>query len=124
VHAVQALSQLAPAGSQAEAKRNVVQVIEAVAAQLGNTKAVCRKCYIHPAVLETYLEDGFSRPLKGSAAVAGVVALLQARLKREARDARHSGAGGRSLEPVLTRSLNKLRRAANGRGAAASAQTV
>jgi DNA topoisomerase-1 len=124
VHAVQALSQLAPAGSQAEAKRNVVQVIEAVAAQLGNTKAVCRKCYIHPAVLETYLEDGLSAPLKGSAAVAGVVALLQARLKREARDARHSGAGGRSLEPVLTRSLNKLRRAANGRGAAASPQTV
>ena len=31
-----------------EAKRNIVQAIESVAKRLGNTKAVCRKCYIHP----------------------------------------------------------------------------
>jgi DNA topoisomerase I len=32
-----------------------LQVIKTVAARLGNTPAVCRKCYIHPAVFEGYL---------------------------------------------------------------------
>jgi DNA topoisomerase-1 len=38
-----------------QAKKNVVTAIKAVAAKLGNTPAVCRKCYVHPAVLEAYL---------------------------------------------------------------------
>jgi DNA topoisomerase-1 len=33
-----------------------VQAIEAVAEMLGNTPSVCRKCYVHPAVLNSYLE--------------------------------------------------------------------
>jgi len=41
--------------SQTQAKRNLVQAIAQVAAQLGNTPAVCRKCYVHPTVLESYL---------------------------------------------------------------------
>ena len=41
--------------SQTEAKRNVVQAIKEVAARLGNTPSVCRKCYVHPAVLDSYL---------------------------------------------------------------------
>jgi DNA topoisomerase-1 len=41
--------------SEAEAKRNVVAAVESVARQLRNTKAVCRKCYVHPAVIEAYL---------------------------------------------------------------------
>jgi DNA topoisomerase-1 len=41
--------------SETEAKRNVVRAIEAVAARLGNIPSVCRKCYVHPAVLECYL---------------------------------------------------------------------
>jgi len=44
--------------SQAEAKRNVVAAVKRVAAELGNTPAVCRKCYVHPAVLERYLAGG------------------------------------------------------------------
>ncbi len=35
--------------------RSSLQVVKQVAKQLGNTPAVCRKCYIHPAVLESYL---------------------------------------------------------------------
>jgi len=31
---------------------------------LGNTPAICRKCYIHPAVLETYLDGGLIEGLK------------------------------------------------------------
>ncbi|MBV8424610.1 MAG: DNA topoisomerase IB, partial [Candidatus Eremiobacteraeota bacterium] len=43
-----------PAEDAAEAKRNVKEAIACVAARLGNTAAVCRKAYIHPAVLEVY----------------------------------------------------------------------
>lgn len=38
-----------------EAKRQIVEMVKAVARTLGNTPAVCRKCYIHPAVLERYV---------------------------------------------------------------------
>jgi DNA topoisomerase-1 len=41
--------------SETEAKRNLVQAIKQVAKQLGNTPSVCRKCYIHPAIIERYL---------------------------------------------------------------------
>jgi DNA topoisomerase-1 len=41
--------------SETEAKRNVVQAIKQVAARLGNTPSVCRKCYVHPAVLDCYM---------------------------------------------------------------------
>ncbi|GAC1417598.1 MAG: DNA topoisomerase IB [Acidobacteriaceae bacterium] len=44
--------------SETEAKRNVVQAIKRVATQLGNTPAVCRRCYVHPVVLERYLAGG------------------------------------------------------------------
>ncbi len=49
------LSAAEAAKSLTEAKRNVVAAIRQVAEQLGNTAAVCRKCYIHPAVLDGYL---------------------------------------------------------------------
>jgi DNA topoisomerase I len=42
--------------SEAQAKRNVVEAIKAVAQRLGNTPSVCRKCYVHPGVLECYME--------------------------------------------------------------------
>jgi DNA topoisomerase-1 len=41
--------------SQTQAKKNVVEAIKAVSERLGNTPAVCRKCYVHPAVLDTYM---------------------------------------------------------------------
>jgi DNA topoisomerase-1 len=43
--------------SESEAKKHVVEAIKQVAASLGNTPAVCRKSYIHPAVIESYYED-------------------------------------------------------------------
>src|SRR5688572_10771790 len=42
--------------SAARAKKNIVAAIEQVAKQLGNTRAVCRKCYVHPAVIDAYLD--------------------------------------------------------------------
>jgi DNA topoisomerase-1 len=55
VLACDVLRELGPFESAAEAKRNVVAAIAKVAAELGNTPTVCRKCYVHPAVLEAYL---------------------------------------------------------------------
>src|SRR5438045_1276706 len=47
-----------------EAKANVKDAISAVAKILGNTPAICRKCYVHPAVLETYLDGAMIDGLK------------------------------------------------------------
>jgi DNA topoisomerase I len=44
--------------SAAMAKRNIRSAIEKVAARLGNTPAICRKCYVHPVVIDSYLDEG------------------------------------------------------------------
>jgi DNA topoisomerase-1 len=46
-----------PGNSQSARKREVNEIVETVAVQLGNTPTVCRKSYIHPAVIDAYLED-------------------------------------------------------------------
>jgi DNA topoisomerase I len=56
VLAATALQELEQVDSGGARKRNVTRAIESVARQLGNTKAVCRRCYVHPAVLEHYLD--------------------------------------------------------------------
>jgi DNA topoisomerase I len=56
VLAARALAMILAAGTKRPGKRNVRRAVEAVAQQLGNTVAVCRKCYIHPAVVNEYLE--------------------------------------------------------------------
>jgi DNA topoisomerase I len=99
VLAAVALQELKAFDSQAQAKKNIVAAVESVAKKLGNTKAVCRKCYIHPAVLESYVEGGLARTLKrrteeqltkGLKSLkpeeAMVLTLLQQRLKRSNRD--------------------------------------
>ena len=55
VLAALALSEFEKYDNQTQAKRNVVVAIEKVAKQLGNTPAICRKCYIHPEVLSAYM---------------------------------------------------------------------
>lgn len=60
VLAARALCECQPAGSRAEAKRSIVRAIECVAGRLGNTPAVCKKCYIHPAILNSYLDGSLS----------------------------------------------------------------
>src|SRR4051812_39814074 len=81
--------------SEAQAKKNIVRAIEHVAERLGNTPSVCRKCYVHPEVIEAYLDGSMLETLKRRAEKelagglpdlrpeeAAVVALLQQRLKR------------------------------------------
>jgi len=50
--------------NKSQAKKNVKDAITAVAKVLGNTPAVCRKCYVHPAVLESYLDGNLIAGLK------------------------------------------------------------
>jgi DNA topoisomerase-1 len=55
-----------PATSPTQAKAMVRECVKAVARRLGNTPAVCRACYIHPAVIEAY-EGGSLKPLRAGA---------------------------------------------------------
>lgn len=57
VLAALALAEYEKVDSQAAAKKNVRAAIEAVASRLGNTPAICRKCYIHPEIFDSYLSD-------------------------------------------------------------------
>jgi DNA topoisomerase I len=56
VLAARALREIKQFDSKAHAKRNIVTAIETVAKKLGNTRSVCRNCYIHPAVIDSYLD--------------------------------------------------------------------
>jgi DNA topoisomerase I len=59
-----ALRELEAFDTQTKAKRNVVQAVEAVAKMLGNTPAICRKCYIHPAIFDGYLDGSLLKTLE------------------------------------------------------------
>ena len=72
-------------------KRDLVRAVECVADRLGNTKAVCRKSYIHPAVIDAYLEGETIPPSPGgttgrsllSADERAVLALLERRARQK-----------------------------------------
>ncbi len=59
VLAAMALEEYERFDSAAEAKKNVLTAIEHVAKELGNTPSVCRKCYIHPEIINAYLDGSF-----------------------------------------------------------------
>jgi DNA topoisomerase I len=56
VLAAMALQEFETFESPAEAKRNLAGAVEAVAKHLGNTAATCRKCYVHPDIIDDYLD--------------------------------------------------------------------
>jgi DNA topoisomerase I len=93
-----ALNELESFDSAAQAKRNLRTAIEKVSARLGNTSTICRKCYIHPEVLNCYLDGNLVLELKSKAESelrndleslkpeeAAVLALLRSRLTKEAQ---------------------------------------
>ena len=63
VLAALALQEYEAVESETQAKRNVADAIKAVAQRLGNTPAICRKCYVHPAVLDSYLAGTLTESL-------------------------------------------------------------
>jgi DNA topoisomerase I len=62
--AVAALSAVGAWSTQRQAKSNVLRAIDEVAEQLNNTRAVCRKYYVHPAVFESYLAGSMAEALQ------------------------------------------------------------
>jgi DNA topoisomerase I len=75
VRALELLLECEAAASPSKAKKVISGCIEKVAQQLGNTKAVCRKSYVHPAVIDAYLDGSISRSAR---AVKVVGTLTQA----------------------------------------------
>jgi DNA topoisomerase-1 len=67
VLAALALREFATFDSAAMAKKNIRAAIEKVAVRLGNTPTICRRCYIHPALIDTYLEGSLLLDVKGQA---------------------------------------------------------
>jgi DNA topoisomerase-1 len=95
VLAADALLEALRSGPRGRSKRVVTRCIDAVAQRLGNTKAVCRKCYVHPAVVDAYLDGTLeaalaarSRASRSETALrpeeAAVLAFLLRRSGREA----------------------------------------
>jgi DNA topoisomerase I len=70
VLAARALQAFEVCGAAGEAKKNLAQAIEAVAKLLGNTRAICRKCYVHPAIVDAYLEGSLIDTLRQRADAA------------------------------------------------------
>jgi DNA topoisomerase I len=64
VMAAWALDEFEQFDSQAKCKRNIRHAIESVARRLGNTAAVCRKSYVHPEVLNAYLDGSLLATLR------------------------------------------------------------
>lgn len=82
--------------NETQAKKLVVQAVEEVSSILGNTKAVCRKCYIHPVIIEKFLggklkteledsktirfEEGFTKLRKGEVEVISYIKRVTVKL--------------------------------------------
>ena len=112
--AATALRDLGPFKSEKQGKANIVAAIDEISKRLGNTRAVCRKYYVHPAILEAYMEGitipptpGGARQLRTTNGPAGlrrdevsVIELLRVRGKSEplkpANEQQVESAGGPS----------------------------
>jgi len=115
--AAQALQEFQEFDSQAAAKHNITRAIERVAKRLGNTTAVCRKCYVHPAVIDAYMDRSLVKTLKArtekelthslsalSAEEGAILALLERRMRQELGKSQHRKIG------------NKIKRSERARG--------
>jgi DNA topoisomerase-1 len=96
VLAAMALKEFETFDSEAKAKKNVRAAIEHVASKLGNTPTICRKCYIHPEIMSSYVEGSLLLEVKKEVEAelrddlaglkpeeAAVLSLLEARLNRD-----------------------------------------
>jgi DNA topoisomerase-1 len=105
VLAAWALREFEAVDSQAQAKKNIVRAVEQVAERLGNTPAVSRRSYVHPVVLDAYLDGDVVREARRRADAAlsddlpvlepeeaAVLVLLRERLSRE--ESRETAGGG------------------------------
>ncbi|HEX6483018.1 MAG TPA: DNA topoisomerase IB [Ktedonobacteraceae bacterium] len=64
VSVTRTLQEIGGFDTQTQAKKNVVQAIKEAAQELGNTPAICRKCYVHPAIIDAYMDGSLLNFLK------------------------------------------------------------
>ena len=120
VMAALALQEFEAFDTKATQKKNLKDAIERVASRLGNTPTICRKCYIHPEVLNAYVEGSLVLEIKDKVEgelrddlaqlrpeEAAVLAMLQARLRRTLE-----GSVKESLEAVKAKKKRPARRKA------------
>jgi DNA topoisomerase-1 len=72
VLAATALRDEAPAEAKTARKKQILAAVDAVAQQLGNTRAICRKCYIHPITLEAFDAGDLKRRMHRAPAIPGL----------------------------------------------------
>lgn len=129
--AAQALQEFQDFDSTAAAKRNITTAMEEVAERLGNTQAICRKCYVHPAIIAAYLDRSLIETLKRrteqelrgtlhrlSPEEAAVLALLQQRMELElagGHRARKNEAVSNAMRPRRTKTGARRANRARGR---------
>jgi len=118
VLAASALKKLQMFATNKQAKKNIMAAVRSVAKRLGNTEAVCRKCYVHPVILDSYVDRTLFRSLgrrmgrntktfrKLNREEAAVLVLLQERLRRDAKEKKET------LEQKLKKSVKKMSRRA------------
>lgn len=118
-----------------EARKHVVGTIKEVSKLLRNTPAVCRKCYVHPAVIEAFEAGALADAMPASRRhglktdEAALAIFLEKETKRRAREAARKGkngaaAGDARLTGLLAKSSKKARAGAlkkSGKDAAAQA---
>ena len=109
VMAALALHEFRPFRSQRQAKKNVVAAIEQVAERLGNTPAVCRKCYVHPQVIDAYLDGTPILISKSSSRRGGLSSEERAVLRFLKRSLERGDAKTESIEEALRRSVKQAR---------------
>lgn len=79
--------------SESQGKHQIAQAIAMVAQRLGNTPAVCRKCYVHPEVIEAYL-DGSLHDLANGSEALGVALAPEEEMVLRLLEKRGSGTAG------------------------------
>lgn len=117
----EALRATGAAKTKREAEKNIVAAVDKTAKMLGNTRSVCRKYYIHPVLIEAYLEGAVLPPQPphnwsprasepGAGASEGprlrrheaeVLAFIRARLRQKAAPAQNTEPDESELEPAL-----------------------
>jgi DNA topoisomerase-1 len=139
VLAALALQEFEAFDTEAAAKKNLRTAIESVASRLGNTPTICRKCYIHPEVLDGYLEGDLLLQVKDAVEdelrhdlgrlkpeEAAVLGLLQARLAKATGSQAATGtktARKPARRAATAKAQGKTKAKAAGRGASPRGRT-
>ncbi len=132
VLAALALREFETFDSEAGAKKNIRAAIEGVASKLGNTPTICRKCYIHPEIISTYVEGSLLLEVKEQVEAelrddlgglkpeeAAVLTLLEGRLSRTLEDKLRDSVKEADAPKAASKSARKGKSTTKKRGAKA-----